>query len=108
MKATVEFKEGVFLELEALRPEMMHGLYVAALTCPDYGVLTVTSQADGEHQDNSLHFRGRAWDIRTRHMTTQDTKDWSLDLRMALGEDWDVVLEVDPPHLHIEYDPKST
>ena len=114
MKTSVNFKTGcggsncqsnsVYVELEALSSKIIDGLRLAALTCPDYGVLTVTSQADGTHKENSLHYKGRAWDLRTRYMLEEDKKTWKSNLEIALGDSWQVILEKD--HMHIEYDPQ--
>lgn len=107
MKTKIKFKPGVTLDLESLQDPMPHALFVAALTCPDGGTLTVTSQSDGTHKADSLHYLGRAWDIRIRDLPhIGDARDWANNLKDALGPDWDVILESD--HLHLEYQPHGT
>ena len=81
------------------------------------GEMVVTSGKDGKHGANSLHYKGRAVDLRTRDVIDM----WAHYLRNALGKDWDVVIEpgdtmkcpkcsqiipVPALHLHAEYDPK--
>ena len=67
----------------------------------DYEV-TVTSGKDGIHSKNSLHYVGRAIDIRTRDMKLPAYT--ARKLKIALGNNFDVILESD--HIHIEFDPK--
>lgn len=63
----------------------------------------ITSARDGKHSQQSLHYAGRAIDLRTRDLTQQQR--WALQraLADALGEDYDVILE--ETHLHVELDP---
>ena len=72
--------------------------------------LVVTSVTDGKHKEGSKHYTGHAFDMRT-WTTDRSGIQWSnrrkelfaRQLRKALGEDYDVVVE--DTHLHIEYDP---
>jgi len=72
--------------------------------------LTVTSINDGKHSKESLHYKGEAFDIRTRDddsgiQWSDATKDLiAKTLRERLGPDYDVVVE--RHHIHCEYDPK--
>lgn len=66
---------------------------------------------------SSLHPLGRAMDIRTRDLPTNQIRHLADRLQEALGEDFDVVIEGRgarhavyknrPPHIHIEFDPKG-
>ena len=67
--------------------------------------LTVTSITDGEHSANSLHYQGRAIDLRNRNLEDHEQEVALRELRRHLGKDYDVVLE--PTHIHVEYDPKT-
>ena len=73
--------------------------------------LTVTSITDGKHSVNSLHYQGRAIDLRVKDDETGLPFDGRhqliavRELRRHLGKDYDVVLE--PTHIHVEYDPKT-
>ena len=71
-----------------------------ALKVLSSGEMVVTSARDGKHKDNSLHYVGKAVDLRIRDYV--DT--WAMYLHNTLGKDWDVVIESD--HIHVEYDPK--
>jgi hypothetical protein len=58
------------------------------------------------HRRGSAHYTGNAVDLRTRNLTLSNRRRVASEIAERLGEDYDVVLEDDPPHLHIEYDPK--
>ncbi len=68
--------------------------------------LIITSMLDGKHMANSLHYKGLAFDCRTRDLAPQHIPVLVSELRNELGPDYDVIYETDPPHIHIEYDPK--
>jgi len=68
---------------------------------------TITSGNDSKHGDASLHSKGRALDFRT-HDYHGDVEKLVQDIRDALGENFDVVLEDlngANEHIHVEYDP---
>ena len=65
--------------------------------------LVLTSVNDGKHMDDSLHYKGCAFDVRTWHISGREMQVIT-DLKRELGPDYDVVLEKD--HLHIERDPE--
>ena len=64
----------------------------------------ITAGTDGQHMAGSLHYRGRALDVRTRDLTPAQTQKLRDALARGLGPGWDVIVE--PTHIHIEYDPK--
>lgn len=67
--------------------------------------LVITSGRDGKHMAGSLHYVGRAVDLRSRDLGTDAIKVAVLnDLKKELGADYDVLFEGD--HYHVEYDPK--
>ena|SRR5690606_27313516 len=61
----------------------------------------VTSLNDSRHMEGSLHYTGRAADLRTYNL--KDPEAVAAALASALGPSFDVVLESD--HLHLEYQP---
>lgn len=65
---------------------------------------TVTSCREGRHMDGSFHYLGRAFDLRIRNVPAWKWKRLAQELRNALGPEWDVVLEVDKLHIHVELD----
>ena len=67
---------------------------------------TITSGREGEHSENSKHYRGLALDFRTRHLSRANRRKLAEDVRHVLGDDFDVVLEL--THMHVEYDPEPT
>lgn len=68
----------------------------------------VTSCREGKHGTKSLHYKGRAFDIRTNDLPSMKTVEIHLALREELDAEYDIVLEwLGKPneHIHIEYDP---
>lgn len=67
--------------------------------------LVVTSLTDGEHMQNSLHYSGKAVDLRTRSVPHDLLRSVHGSLVTVLDPmGYDVILEQD--HIHIEFDPK--
>ena len=106
MNSPMTLKPGV--SLVGASAELAIGLHVIKSVFDSHGVpLTLTAVTDGRHGSNSLHYRGRAVDIRLPSRFTGDLKSDGriiADLRLALGDEWDCVLE--PDHFHVEHDPK--
>lgn len=100
----VEFKETVNLEIDTIVAKALPAIDSAHR---DAGVRLafVTSANDSKHGPGSLHPKGRALDLRTRDLTDAQITALADALKTRLGESWDVVIEHDPPHLHIEFDP---
>ncbi len=65
------------------------------------GNLVITSVSEGKHSAGSLHYVGHAFDMRL----PGDPDTFVADLKEALGDEFDVVLEGD--HVHVEYQPKA-
>lgn len=92
------------VNLDSVTDRILYALLIACQVWKRHGMslLTVTSANDGEHKTNSLHYTGNAVDLRTH--TLPDQCAMRDELAEELGDDYDVVLEVD--HLHIEFDPR--
>lgn len=114
MRQILSIKDGVKINL--LEPELSSQLYrLAHLWCAifplDRDGLTVTSgyeghPSDGVHRPDSLHYKRRAIDLRTRDVDAARVKEYFCPMAAKLlGSDFDVVLESN--HVHIEYDPKG-
>lgn len=97
------FKFGV--SLKGLQPEALLGLVVAEQLFSSLGEqLVVTSVSDGKHSNNSLHYKGQAFDLRIWNLHNVAAIFKALEEGLKpLG--FDVILEDD--HLHLEYDPKQ-
>lgn len=65
--------------------------------------LVITAGRDGKHKPNSLHYQGKAADIRVWNVLDAIRQR----MKTIVGPDFDLLLERDPPHYHIEYDPKA-
>lgn len=115
----VRMKAGVIL---ALAPEMDRVLPLIELAHEDAGIgartddqgqrffgAYITSGRDGLHKAGSLHYVGRAIDLRTRDLTDAEGDALVTALRWRLPRQYDVVDErtkAGAPHIHVEYDPK--
>ena len=99
----VEVKPGA--DMRGLHPKIQDALLTVAWV---YGKLdlklTFTSGIDGDHSTGSLHYTGRAVDLRTRHVSQQIKLKIADMLRVELGWGYEVVVE--STHIHIEWDPK--
>jgi len=70
----------------------------------------ITSATDGKHGDLSLHYMGKALDLRSKHLAPDDRSRMLNAIRDRLGPQWDVLLEdygKDNEHFHIEFDPRE-
>lgn len=92
------------VKLESAHWTIWHAAIVTEAVLKKYGSeLVITSVNDGKHMVDSLHYKGRAMDIRTWYIQGRELQVVA-ELKRELGPDYDVVLEKD--HIHIEYDPK--
>jgi hypothetical protein len=70
----------------------------------------VTSANDSKHGPNSLHYKGKALDLRTKHLQVMDKGKLMQAIKSALGPQFDVVFEAEGTaneHCHLEFDPKE-
>ena len=67
--------------------------------------LVITSVRDSQHHVGSLHYIGRAADLRTRDLSPVEQATFTQLLKVELdSHGFDVILEAN--HIHIEFDPK--
>lgn len=100
-------KTGVIFDAKA---PLLYALWKAQIILESYGEVTVTSIRDGQHSERSLHYRGLAVDLRSKHLTPEQRHTALIKLKRELGSDYDVLLESEGKpneHFHIEYDPKG-
>ena len=95
-------KSGV--DLRGHSPQMAIA-YTIATKCYGQYDCVITSANDSKHGPNSLHYKGQALDLRTRHLNGQGLQSVYHKLKESLGDQFDVVLEAD--HIHVEYQPKT-
>ena len=100
----MKLKAGV--KLEGLSPQIVLALVIAGQVYKDIAnkEWVITSVSDGKHSTKSLHYSGFAVDLRINNITVLEAKAVLLSLQSKLGDNYDVVLEID--HIHLEYDPK--
>lgn len=65
--------------------------------------LVITCGLNGCHSAGSLHYYGRALDLRINYFSEYEKHDVFNELVKDLGSDFDVVLHT--THIHVEYDP---
>jgi hypothetical protein len=105
-------KDGVHINGDHFDQVMVRIIDVARETAPmmEKGTVWITSANDSTHMDGSLHFNNRAFDIRIKNIIggaefTGAARIWAEKMQVALGDDYDVLLEHD--HIHVEYDPEE-
>ena len=91
-------------------PEIVRIVDAARATAPPLkdDAVWVTSANDSTHGVNSLHYKNKAWDIRTKNIVGDklvEAQEWVAKMKLVLGDDYDIILERD--HIHCEYDPKE-
>lgn len=90
---------------DTLQPIMK--AYLFAIAYIHYNMLgiplIVTSTTDGKHKNNSLHYKGLAFDVRTFDKTTKQLSSFVDTISTNFNNRLDIVIESN--HLHIEYDP---
>ncbi len=105
----VSFK-GAEVRAQSISPRIFRAIADAAVVYGNHGCnLIVTSLNDGEHRNGSLHYVGRAVDLRTHNVPETLRPVITAELRAVLGAGFDVVREKDgtpSEHIHIEWDPK--
>lgn len=103
------FKYGV--PNDTLREKAYEGLLKCDPIFDQYDVNTVvTSTTDSEHSHKfSAHYRGDAWDLRSKHLKTSERKKEVLyKLKGTLGPDYLVILELEgkpQEHIHLQWRP---
>ena len=94
------------VKVNGIKPEMILAYVVANDIYSEYEIeCVITSCTDSSHSHASLHYVGYAIDLRTRDMGIQLETVITDRLQLALGDQYDVVLEND--HIHVEYQPKE-
>lgn len=102
----MSIKAGV--DLRGLAPQMAVAYAIAQhIYWQEAGVpCVITSASDGKHGPNSLHYCGKALDLRTNSLRPEQVHPVFMALKNALHPGgFDVVLETD--HVHVEFDPKE-
>jgi len=112
----MQFKEGIWMPglHEKMRKVMVNAEAIWAAHGEE---LVITAALDGLHSAGSLHYCGRALDLRTSYFSDQQAVACATTLRASLGRDYDVVLHkhkynniggmIKSGHIHVEYDPKG-
>lgn len=99
----INFKPGT--EVRLLTTELLRGLIAFAELA---GELWVTSVNEGRHKPGSLHYVGKAVDIRSKAFVPDKKKALLAAFKEAYDQDYDLILESEGQpfeHFHLEYDP---
>lgn len=96
------------VSLRGIRPETLHALWVASAVIAAEGYEPIcTSGVEGTHGFGSFHYLGLSGDMRMKHIPVA-RRDFIRDkIAALLGPEYDVILENNPVHLHIEFQPKG-
>lgn len=96
----MQIKPGV--SLLGLQPQLVVALLAAQEVYRKQSAMAVlTSAVDAKHGTRSLHYKGLAIDLRISNLS--DPAKAAQDLKDALSDEFDVLLETD--HIHVEWDP---
>lgn len=102
------------VRLQGLSPSMAPAISVISSSSRGlgFGAPTITSARDSKHGHDSLHYVGRAIDVRANHLSPEQGAIYAESIRRSLGGNYDVLFEYnrnDPTnrHVHIEFDPKA-
>ncbi len=99
----MRLKDGV--STRGVRAELLFAISVASEAFLRAGSeMMITSIQDGIHAYRSRHYDGAAFDFRIYHLDRGRIEKIIAEIKDALNQDYDVVLEKD--HGHCEYDPK--
>lgn len=103
-------KPGV--SLKGLQPQMAVAYTIVQDIYRQFGYgCTVTSGNDSVHMAGSCHYTGDALDFRTKHLERPDFRVMMEEIKVALGQEFDVVIEgegTENAHLHIEWQLRGT
>jgi len=92
------------VKANGIKTELLLGLIIADGVYKSLGKeLVITELSGGKHSRGSLHYVGFGADLRT-HFFNDNGKHAAKILKEKLGDEFDVVLELD--HIHMEYQPK--
>lgn len=103
----LEIKSGeTGARITGLRPEMVLACFIISQRYENFGyTCTITSGTNDPHSRGSKHYIGNACDFRTRNVAPNRLTELVDQIKSALGDEYDVVLEDN--HLHVEFDPKT-
>src|SRR5210317_1244048 len=97
---TIELVNGA--TIQGLDINMRPAMIIAGHVYGEYGKpLTITCGLNGEHSAGSLHYYGRAIDLRTNFWEDDIKQKVYMELRDQLPTGYDVVQHT--THIHLEY-----
>jgi len=98
----LDHKQGA--RIRGLRAEILWAVCVADKVFDEYNAeVVITSGMDGKHSRGSIHYSGGAVDLRIWDIDENKREQVVIDLKYALGPDFDIILESN--HIHMEYQP---
>ena len=101
---TLQIKPGV--RIIGIKSEANLGVQIVASVFAKHGIdCVITSVVDGKHSRASIHYSGGAVDFRIRDIPPTLLSSITLEIKEALGGDFDFILEGN--HYHMEWQPKE-
>ena len=98
------------VSLVGLCPQISLAVCLIAHLWGDDEDFVITSANDSNHSRTSLHWDGKAIDIRSKNLTGKRKLEVLRDVRRSLGADFDFILEgtgTPNEHFHLEWQPKG-
>lgn len=101
----MKVKDGV--SVKGCKGVMFHAAVIAERVFRNYGYAeAIITGGDEDGHKTRKHPDGEGLDFRVWHLSRISQQLICDDLKRELGPEYDVVLEDNPPHIHVEYDPK--
>lgn len=94
-------------KVKGLKPEMDHAIRVAREVYQQYGYDCVLTGGTEEGHKTIVHPLGYAVDFRTRHLSAVAKNEVASTMADRLTDEYQVLLKEDPPHIHVEFDPRK-
>lgn len=119
----IQFKPEVRMNVYSLQPKMTNALRAGLRTAPELvnNVMVITSMDDGDHMENSKHYEGFGFDVRTHGhrpggifaprgsgfsaetLCDQAARAWAGRWQTLLGPSYLVLAETEKVHIHVQW-----
>lgn len=108
MQTIIKLKPGT--RINGIQASLVAGLMMLQGLASNMEIpeLVITAGSNGKHGERSLHYEGKALDIRSKALTAQQKRQLLVMMNGNAGEVYDFILEdegLPNEHFHLEVDP---